>query len=79
MQLEDRFLVLKYTDINIALTENERTLLRNLVLRIYWYRQEQGKSENRYVVINADEPYFPDVLRLMEVQEKENKPCTGKR
>jgi hypothetical protein len=67
MQLEDKYLVLKRADIDGALTEQEFAMLQVLLEAIHVYRLSQGKPmENKYVVINQDEAYFPDVLKLME-------------
>ena len=71
MQLENRFLVLKWDDIESLLTTFEQADLFRLVRLIREARAKQGKGENRYVVINADEPYFPDVLQLMADHEQE--------
>lgn len=70
MQLEDRFLVLKRADIDAGLNELEKRSLRALVARVQGWRMAKGKPQNRYVVINQDEPYFADVLKLMEAHEQ---------
>jgi hypothetical protein len=70
MNLEEKFLVLKIADIEQALTSYERRVLARLAACVWEYREHQGKPQHRYVVINQDEPYFPDVLKLMEEQER---------
>lgn len=70
MQLRPKFLVLKRADIEAALTTEEKDMLFWLIRRIDMHRQKQGKRVNDYVVINQDEPYFPDVLKLMETRAK---------
>lgn len=70
MQLENKYLVLKNADIDAALNELEKRSLRAIIGRVQLYRMEHGKlNQNSYVVINQDEPYFPDVLKLMGVKE----------
>ncbi len=69
MELENRYLVLKTADIEQALTSYEKRVLSRLAECVGEYREHQGKPQNRYVVINQDEPYFPDVLALMEEAE----------
>jgi hypothetical protein len=70
MELENRFLVLKRADIEAALTSKEQDDLLWLINNVNLYRLTQGKPQNSYVVINQDEPYFPDVLKLMEEAER---------
>ncbi len=66
MELENKFLVLKWDDINAALSRPELELLQALARFIREYRECEGKSQNAYVVINEDEPYFSEVLKLMD-------------
>lgn len=66
MILESKFLVLKNEDIAAGLTKAEQIILRLLCYRIKDYRESQGKHDNKYVIINQDEPYFPEILKLME-------------
>jgi hypothetical protein len=71
MELENRFLVLKRADIEAALTDKyELRIFQRLVACVEEYRAYHGKPQNSYVVINQDEPYFPDVLTLMEEAER---------
>ena len=66
MELYNKFLILKTTDIDEALSPCEHFLLRQIIQVIRSYRASEGKPENKYVVINQDEPYFSEVLKLME-------------
>ncbi len=70
MELEEKYLVLKYEDIQTILTTEEQAQLFRMVRMIRFMRIERGKKDNKYVVINQDEPYFPDVLKLMEQAEQ---------
>ncbi len=67
--LEQRFLVLKLTDIEDGLAKSEQELLRKLVNKIQGIRAIRAKPVHSYVVINQDEPYFSEVLKLMEVEK----------
>lgn len=70
---EDKFLVIKRADISAALMPSDRFALMYLVNSIDSYRKKRGKPHNKYVVINQDEPYFPDVLKLMEQAKTQEK------
>lgn len=73
MELENKFLVLKWSDITPALTVEQKVQLAHICDDIARWRTSQGKHENKYVVINLDEPYAPAVLRLMEAHEEKPK------
>lgn len=66
MELENKYLVLKWSDATAALTPEQKVQLTRISATIANWRKGQGKPRNKYVVINQDEPYFPDVLKLME-------------
>ncbi|SRR5258707_10955039 len=70
MELEDKYFVLKYEDIETILTTEEQAQLFRMARMIRFIRIERGKKDNKYVVINQDEPYFPEVLKLMEEAEQ---------
>src|SRR5260221_13517445 len=70
MELEDKYFVLKYEDIETILTTEEQAQLFRMARMIRFIRIERGKKDNKYVVINQDEPYFPAVLKLMEAAEQ---------
>ena len=70
MELYEKYLVLKKADIEAAFTPYELRIFQRMVARVGEYRVYHGKPENRYVVINQDEPYFPDVLKLMEAAKE---------
>ncbi|HYU75718.1 MAG TPA: hypothetical protein VEL31_23855 [Ktedonobacteraceae bacterium] len=70
MELENKYLVLKWSDITPALTPEQKVQLTHICTAIADWRSGQGKPHNKYVVINQDEPYFADVLKLMEAHQK---------
>src|SRR5260221_3457910 len=75
MELEDKYFVLKYEDIETILTTEEQAQLFRMARMIRFIRIERGKKDNKYVVINQDEPYFPEVLKLMEKNELDKAQC----
>jgi len=66
MEVEQKFLVWKLADLDTFLNDEEKAFLFRLQHKIRVLRATQGKSMNSYIVINQDEPYFPDILNLME-------------
>ncbi len=66
MQLEDKYIVLKRSDIDLALTRVQKMFLSQMCADIASWRDAQNKPINKYVVINQDEPYFQEVLKLMD-------------
>jgi hypothetical protein len=66
MELEERYFVLKWEDIEAALMDYQKGQLSLICYDVRSYRESQGKPQNQYVVINQDEPYFNDVLKLMD-------------
>lgn len=68
MKLENRFLVIKIADIEKYLSEHEEDELTILVGKVERGRKYAGKYRHRYIVINLDEPYAPDVLKLMGLE-----------
>jgi len=67
MELEEKYLVLKWDDIREYLRVSQKEALEDIILTVHANREVSGKpASNKYVVINQDEPYFPDVLKLIE-------------
>ena len=64
--MQVKFVVMKVDDINQVLAEHEIDNLVSMMDSIARYRNMLGKPENEYVVINVDEPYFPEVKAIME-------------
>ncbi len=63
---EDKFFVLKYKDIRFALTENQQMEFEDLVNKINQYRKfKHKKIDNKYLIINVDEPYAYEVADIM--------------
>jgi len=67
---KQKYLVLKITDINAFLTVEECDRLRYFCTKIGWARKDIGKKDNKYVVVNQDEPYAEKVWKLIEEAEK---------
>lgn len=64
-QLENRFIVLKRSDVDKYLSPHVHYLLRQIVGEISIGRDQDGKKHNKYVVVNLDEPYSQQVLDLV--------------
>jgi hypothetical protein len=66
-QLEEKFIVLKWEDVEHGLTRDEAKALFVLLDKVEAYRIKQGKKPGHlYVVINTDEPYIQQVLDLLK-------------
>lgn len=66
---ENKYLVLKQEDIKKYLPEDEQKKISFLANVISMGREEDGKKENSYVVVNEDEPYTDIVWGLIRLQE----------
>jgi hypothetical protein len=73
MQLTAKYLVLKTEDIDAALDSRGQFYLSQIVQSVRDYREKQGKTDNRYFVINDDEPYFDEVVRLVVTSDQEKR------
>lgn len=63
---ENKYLVLKWDDIQKHLSDVEREALDDLIDNIAIGRMGKRKTENNYVVINEDEPYAEQVWQLIQ-------------
>ncbi|WP_113755070.1 hypothetical protein [Bacillus pumilus] len=67
------YVVLKKSEIDRYATDEQKRHLYDLQVEIMLNRTAQGRRPvNDYVVINRDEPYFPDLMNLIESNEKES-------
>lgn len=48
------------------LSENEIEVLKNLFLKMHLGRVARGKSRESYLIVNTKEPYYRDVIKLIE-------------
>ena len=69
----DKYLVLKWEDIYTLLKDSLKEELLYACEEISRKRHKQGKKDNRYVVVNEDEPYAEIVWKLIEMGEKYDK------
>ncbi|MCP1528544.1 hypothetical protein [Bacillus pumilus] len=68
-----KYVVLKQSEIDLYATDAQKRHLYALQVEIMLNRTIQGKRPvNYHVVINRDEPYFSDVMKLVESNEKES-------
>ena len=66
---EDKYLVLKIDDISKLLDDYQKDELWGCIDSIKSARKVQGKRDNRYVVVNEDEPYSWVVWKLIKIKE----------
>lgn len=59
------YVVMKEDDINRYLDEKAKIELAASKVAISQLRAVEGKKDNTYLVINTDEPYAEDVIRIM--------------
>ena len=62
----NKYLVLKWSDIEKYLTIQEQGMLDKMRLAIAAERETDGKTEHDYVVINEKMPYAEQVWRLIQ-------------
>ena len=75
---DSKFIVIptKYLD---RLTVTARVQLRTVLNRVQGLRAEDGKeSENKYYVVNRNEPYADDVLNTILLGEERKERENGK-
>lgn len=62
-----KFIVIKSEDANRYLTEFEKGTLAHLCTRLeQGRRNESKKTDNRYLVINTDEPYAEEIVQILK-------------
>jgi len=66
---EGTHVVLKEADITEHLTKTEADILGLLYEKIIKGRASLGKKENKYYVVNTDEPYADDILEIIRENE----------
>ncbi len=67
---EDRYLVFKNKDIDLALTTHEKESLIFLANKVFLRRQEIGKAPLECVVVESDWPNYAEVWRTVEAVER---------
>jgi len=63
---ENRYLVIKWDDINNLLSSYENAIMENLVNKIRGMRRNAGKIDHGYVVVSDDWPMFEDTFSAIE-------------
>jgi len=66
---QNRYLVLKQDDIEGALSGSEKLFLSGICDSIGFYRKQLHKVDNKYVVVNQEEPYAEVVWKLIELSQ----------
>jgi hypothetical protein len=65
--MQVKFTVLKNEDINKYLDEREKSDLSRILWKVQELRLLDGKPPlNTYLVVNTDEPYATDIVRIMK-------------
>lgn len=64
-RFNDKYVVLKKDDINKYLSDRPKHDLDMICRMIRGLRHYEGKKDNSYLVVNTDEPYAPEVARIM--------------
>lgn len=63
----NKFIVIKVEDVQDYLTEAGKEHLRELLNYIVAMRKQEGKNpNNKYLVVNVDEPYAPEIVELLK-------------
>ena len=62
----DKFLVLKWDDINRYLTRRDKDDLNECIEAVLDGRRMGGKPDNTYLVINTDEPYAHEIVEILK-------------
>lgn len=62
----DKFFVLKNEDVKKYLDDREQDQLNILGYRINLDRFNDSKPINKYIVINVDEEYAPEVIEILK-------------
>lgn len=71
-RMYNKFTVIKNEDMEKYLSDSEKELLNNIILRIAIGRDRDRKvAENTYYVVNTDEPYAEEILQLILKGEDE--------
>jgi hypothetical protein len=65
LSFENKFIVLKRADVDAALEGQEKKIFWNLIDRVSRVRKNNGKKDNKYLIVNIDEPYAIDVAMIM--------------
>jgi hypothetical protein len=67
-----KFVVLKIEDVDKYCSFEQQEQLSDICVQIEGGRMEEGKNaENRYLVVNIDEPYAKEVKEIIEKHEGE--------
>jgi hypothetical protein len=68
-----KYVVIKVDDIEKYCSEESKEALTALNLEIWTGKIENHKAlDNKYLVINQDETYFPEIKSIIEKHEGEN-------
>ena len=67
IEFEDKYLVLKHSDIEKYLDDSQQKTLLKCIYAIAKGRINDDKPDfNEYLIINTDEPYIGEVAKIMK-------------
>lgn len=73
-QKEHSYSVIKFSDADAALTEDESEQLADLMAKVEWYSIEQGKTPLECVVVESDWPIYDATWDAVEHMAGISKP-----
>jgi len=66
MQTQGKYLVIKNEDVDEFLTSDMKIRLDRMIRRVRNHRSQQDKKDNKYLVVNQDEPFISSMFRIMK-------------
>ena len=67
---EKKYLVVKTDDLDNLISDAQWEDLQKILNTVRDARHKLGKKDNKYIVVNEDEPYAEVVWKLIEMGEK---------
>lgn len=64
-----KYAVVKIKDIDKLLDKEDRELMYRLLNTIIERRKAAGKSHNKYIVVNTDEPFIHEIVSIIKKNE----------
>lgn len=64
--MREKFFVIKFEDIEKYFENEDLVMFTLLLQKIIYGRQKDNKKENRYIVVDVDEPYIGEIAEIMK-------------
>lgn len=68
MVIEEKYIVLKYVDIEKALDNTDISVLASILRKVDKFREQEGKGEFKSVVIEHDWPEYKPIIELLSAR-----------